>query len=87
MTPAALPWLSGVAALAGVVALILLAGRLARRAGLARTRGEGRLRVEDSLPLDPRRRLLVLRCDGRRLLLLVGGPQDLMLGWLPEQGT
>ena len=41
--------------------------------------------VEQILPLDPRRRLYVLRCGARRLVLLTGGPQDLSLGWLPVE--
>jgi flagellar protein FliO/FliZ len=76
-------WLTAAAALVAVVALILLAGRLARRAGLAPRAGDGRLRLEEVLPLDARRRLLLVRCDGRALLLLTGGAQDLIVGWLP----
>jgi hypothetical protein len=33
----------------------------------------------EALPLDARRRLLLVHCDGRELLLLVGGPQDLVV--------
>ncbi len=77
-------WITATAALAGVVALILLAGRLARRAGLASPRGGGRLRIEESIALDARRRLVLLRCDGRALLLMTGGAQDQVVGWLPE---
>ncbi|GGJ00692.1 flagellar biosynthetic protein FliO [Neoroseomonas lacus] len=76
-------WITAAAALAGVVALILLAGRLARRAGLA-PQGSGRLRVEETVALDARRRLVLVRCDGRALLLLTGGAQDQVVGWLPE---
>ncbi len=79
-------WITAAAALAGVVALILLAGRLARRAGLA-PEGSGRLRVEESITLDTRRRLVLVRCDGRALLLLTGGAQDQVVGWLPEGGA
>lgn len=76
-------WLTAAAALAAVVALILLTGRIARRAGLAPRAGGGRLRLEEALPLDARRRLLLVSCDGRALLLLTGGAQDLVVGWLP----
>jgi len=79
-------WITAAAALAGVVALILLAGRLARRAGLA-PQGSGRLRVEETVALDARRRLVLVRCDGRALLLLTGGAQDQVVGWLPEGGA
>jgi flagellar protein FliO/FliZ len=78
-------WLTAGAALIAVVALILLAGRLARRAGLAPRAGNGRLRLEEALPLDARRRLLLVRCDGRGLLLLTGGAQDQVVGWLPPE--
>lgn len=79
-------WITAAAALAGVVALILLAGRFARRAGLA-PQGGGRLKVEESVSLDARRRLLLVRCDGRALLLLTGGTQDQIIGWLPDTGA
>lgn len=78
-------WITAAASLAGVVALILLAGRLARRTGLA-PQGNGRLRVEETIALDARRRLLLVRCDGRALLLLTGGAQDQVVGWLPPEG-
>ena len=78
-------WITAAAALVGVVALILLAGRMARRAGLA-PQGGGRLRIEDSVAIDTRRRLVLVRCDGRGLLLLTGGAQDQVVGWLPEMG-
>ncbi|MBR0683095.1 hypothetical protein GXW74_21575 [Roseomonas eburnea] len=87
MIPDLMQWLTAAAALIGVLALILLAARLARGAGLTPRAGGGRLRVEDSLPLDARRRLVLVRCDGRNLLLLTGGAQDLVVGWLPEAGA
>lgn len=86
MTIDPMTWITAAAALAGVVALILLAGRLARRAGLA-PQGSGRLRVEETVALDARRRLVLVRCDGRALLLLTGGAQDQVVGWLPEAGA
>ena len=85
MTIETTSWIAAAAALAGVVALILLAGRMARRAGLA-PQGGGRLRIEDSVAIDTRRRLVLVRCDGRGLLLLTGGAQDHVVGWLPEMG-
>ena len=45
------------------------------------------LAVEQVVALDPRRRLTLVRCGGRRLLLLTGGPADLSLGWLPEDAA
>ncbi len=75
--------LTALAALAVVIAALLLTGRAARRAGLG-TRAGKRLALEEALPLDARRRLLLLRCDGRALLVLTGGPQDVALGWVPD---
>jgi hypothetical protein len=44
--------------------------------------GGGALAVEQVLALDGRRRLCIVRCEQRRVLLLVGGNQDLVVGWL-----
>jgi flagellar protein FliO/FliZ len=74
--------LTAVAALLAVLAALLLAGRAARAAGLG-ARGGRRLAVEEVLALDSRRRLTLLRCDGRHLLLLTGGAQEVVVGWLP----
>ncbi|OJY63977.1 MAG: hypothetical protein BGP12_15620 [Rhodospirillales bacterium 70-18] len=83
------------AALAVVLGLIWLAQLLARggvaRGGLARGvqarllggTGDARLAVARTLALDPRRRLHLVRCEGRQVLLLTGGAQDIVVGWLP----
>lgn len=56
-----------------------LAGRLAHRAGPAR-----RLAVVEVMPLDTRRKLVLLRRDGTEYLVLIGAGQDLLLeGALP----
>jgi flagellar protein FliO/FliZ len=79
--------LTAIAALAAVLLLILVAGRLARMTKFVRPRGVGanRMTIQDALVLDPRRRLLMIDCDGRSLLLLTG-PQDQVVGWLPPRG-
>lgn len=74
-------WLLALALLAGIVALLLLLARGAQRFGLAPAAGR-RLKAEEVLPLDSRRRLVIVRCDGREALLLIGGPQDVVVGWL-----
>lgn len=71
------------AALAAVLLLILLAGRLARMTSLVKRVAGNRLSVVESLAVDTKRRLLLIRCDGREVLLLTGA-QDMVLGWLPE---
>ena len=82
------PWLQVAGALAAVVLLIWLLSRGLRRGGLApREGGRRRLAVREVLALDPRRRLLLLRCDGREVLVLTGGAQDAVLGWLPEPAS
>jgi len=79
--------LTTVAALAAVVAMILLVRFGTRWFSLLsrRSAAHGALSVEASLALDPRRRLNLIDCDGHRLLLLTGGPSDVILGWLPPR--
>jgi flagellar protein FliO/FliZ len=73
-----------IGALLLVLGLIWLATRAARMAGFVRPApAGGRLRLVQSLSIDPRRRVVVVDCDGRELLLLTGGPNDVALGWLP----
>jgi flagellar protein FliO/FliZ len=42
--------------------------------------------VQDVLALDARRRLHLIRCDKRRVLLLTGGAEDIVVGWLESDG-
>jgi len=74
------------AALVAVLALVLLAQRAARWGGLApRAVGGGRLVLVETVALDPRRRLCLVRCDDRHVLVLVGGAQDLVVGWVERE--
>jgi len=41
--------------------------------------GERRLQVIESLPLDPRRRLVIVRCDNAEHLLLLGAGEDVVV--------
>jgi flagellar protein FliO/FliZ len=78
--------LTAVAALAVVLALIWLAGRMARFGGIAQRPVDGRLlSVQDVIALDTRRRLYLVKCNDRRVLLLTGGAQDLVIGWLDRE--
>ena len=70
-------------ALIAVLLPILVVARMLR-SGTVPNRPGRRLAVQEVVALDTRRRLVVVRCDGRDLLLLTGGSQDAMLGWLPE---
>lgn len=71
-----------VLALVFVLGLIGVMGLIMRRYGpggtsLPRSKGGGRrLAVVESLPLDPRRRLLLVRRDGKEHLLLLGPQTD-----------
>ena len=77
--------LLAVLSLGAVLALIWGAGRLAR-AGLLTPRlaPGGRLSLVQVLALDPRRRLNLVLCDNRHVLVLTGGTQDVVVGWLDE---
>lgn len=91
------PFLLAIPALAAVLALIWLAQvlyRLASRSGWLKLPAVGiaspsrRLTLVQALPIDAKRKLHLVRCDFGHVLLLTGGPQDLMLGWVPtEPGT
>jgi flagellar biosynthetic protein FliP len=81
------PLSASLAALAAVLALIWLgrrmAPRLLRLSGVP-PGGDG-LALEQSLALDARRRLHLVRCAGRRVLLLTGGTQDVVVGWMEQK--
>ena len=70
-------------ALAAVVGLVVLAGRLARATGLARSKTGARLALGESMQIDRGRSVRIVSCDGREVLLLIGGGSDVVLGWLP----
>lgn len=78
--------LTGAAALVTVLALVLLAARILRASGIAGLRASARLSLHDSLMIDRTRSMRIVRCDGRDLLLLVGGGTDVVIGWLPGSG-
>lgn len=76
------------AALAAVIGFIWIGSRLVQFFDVAaRVRGGGgSLQVEETLALDGRRRLYLVRCVDRRLILLTGGEQDQVIGWMPRAG-
>ena len=81
-------YLYAVLALVFVLALLGLFYLVMRRLGiggaLPRTRGERRLRVVEGLPVDAKRRLVLLRRDGREHLVLLGPESDLLIESLEE---
>jgi flagellar protein FliO/FliZ len=78
--------LTAAVALVAVLGMIWLAGRVARFGGMAQRPATGRsLSVQDVIALDTRRRLYLVTCDDRRVLLLTGGAQDVVVGWLDRK--
>ncbi len=78
--------LTAIVGLALVLGLIWLAGRVARYSGMAQRPANGRLlAIQDVIALDARRRLHLIRCGDRRVLLLTGGTSDVVVGWLDRE--
>jgi len=78
---------SAVLALAAVIGLILLLRVGGQFLGRKRPRvANGPFALEGQFGIDSKRRLLLLRCGEARLLLLTGGPTDVMLPW-PNAGA
>ena len=72
-------WARGVFALSATLALIVGFALLARRFGMITPRAAGlgrRLSVVESLMLDPRRRLVLVRLDDKDHLLLLSAAGD-----------
>ncbi|MFT9458264.1 MAG: flagellar biosynthetic protein FliO [Acetobacter orientalis] len=69
-----------------VVVLILLSrhGLKFAQSYLQRGRKTQDLAVVESIMLDQRRRLSLVRCGSKRGVILTGGGNDLFLGWLGE---
>ena len=66
--------------LVAVIGLIGIAALIARKAGVASLPAsmgrKRRLTVSESLPLDARRRLLIVRCDDREHLIILGAQSE-----------
>lgn len=71
------------AALAAVLGMVVLAGRGARMLRLAQPAVGRRLVLGETLVLDRTRRLQLVSCDGRELLLLIGSSSEQVVSWLP----
>ncbi|MFO1017220.1 MAG: flagellar biosynthetic protein FliO [Hyphomonadaceae bacterium] len=74
-------WARALFALIATLALILGVAYGARRLGMLQPGPPGprRLKVSESLMIDPRRRLVIVRCDGREHLLLLGPGGDVVV--------
>lgn len=82
-----LDWARAVAALVATLALIGAVAYGARRLGMLRPGAQGprRLQVLESLMLDPRRRLVIVRMDGRDRVLLLSPAGDVVVGETQEE--
>lgn len=85
----AVPWLAYLASFAIVIALILLSrhGLKFLEPYLLKGRRTRSLAVVESLAIDQRRRLSLIRYNGRTGLILTGGGNDIFLGWTDEDGN
>jgi flagellar protein FliO/FliZ len=75
-------WARGLFGLIATLAMIAGAALLARRFGMITPRPAGqvrRLRVQESLMLDPRRRLVLIRADDREHLVLLSATGETLL--------
>jgi len=68
-------------ALLATLGLILGVAWGARRLGMLQAGASGpkRLKVTESIMIDPRRRLMIVRCDEREHLLLLGPAGDVVV--------
>ena len=88
MDVSSLALLRAVMALSVVLGLIMGATWLLRRyGGRLPLRRSSRLAVVETLPLDNRRRLLLIRRDDRLHLIMTGGANDLLIETLPPEAA
>ncbi|CAP55623.1 flagellar biosynthetic protein FliO [Gluconacetobacter diazotrophicus] len=82
--PFATVWLTGLASFAIVIALILLCryGLKFLEPYLLKARRTRSLAMVESLAIDPRRRVSLIRCGEKTALILTGGGNDVFLGWM-----
>lgn len=81
-----LSWLGYGASFALVISLIFLMRFVVRYLEPKLRRGgvTTNLKVVETLPLDPKRRLIIFACSERRGLLLAGINGDVFIGWLDD---
>jgi flagellar protein FliO/FliZ len=82
-------WARSLFALIATLALIVGVAWGARRLGMLQPGkpGEKRLRVSESMMIDPRRRLVIVRCDGREHLILCGPGGDVVVSEMAAKET
>jgi flagellar protein FliO/FliZ len=73
-------------ALVGVVVLIGIVARFFQfLGGRAQSRPGRTLILRESIAIDPRRRIHLVQCGQRQVILLTGGGQDLIIGWMQDR--
>jgi flagellar protein FliO/FliZ len=77
-------YLRAVLALAFVIGLIFLLATVVKRTGLDKklagnTTGTKRLSIIETMYLDPKRRLVIVKCDSKEHVLLLGMSNDLLI--------
>ena len=84
-----LDYARAVFALIATLALIVGAAYAARRFGMLQPGGPGvkRMRVTETLLLDPRRRMVIVRVDDREHVLLLGPGGDVVVADMAAQET
>jgi len=84
-------YLRAVVALVFVAGLIFFTALLVKKTGLDRRlgggKGTGRLKVVETLYLDPRHRLVIVRHDDREHLILLGGAGDTLISSTPQKDS
>mgnify|MGYP005810352933 CR=1 FL=1 len=81
--------LEAVAALVTVLALIWGSAKALRVTKIVRTdpRRNKSMAILEVLNIDSQRRLVLATCENKRMLLMIGGRQDLLIGWLDAKET
>ncbi|HVZ09057.1 hypothetical protein [Rhodopila sp.] len=75
--------LTAAGALLAVLLLIAAGARLAQSPVLRGTANAGKtLALRESIALDPKRRLHLVQCGPRQVIVLTGGARDLVVGWI-----
>lgn len=86
--PDSISWLRVLLASVSVLGLMALLGwglkYLAQRGWIKPGGPDGRLKLLASLPLDARRRVVVVKCDDQEHTLLLGPQNDLLLSSRPS---
>jgi flagellar protein FliO/FliZ len=74
-----------VGVLVGVILLIAATARFVQLCGWRPQSPSGRtLRLCESIALDTRRRVHLIQCGQRQVVVLTGGAQDLVIGWIKD---